>query len=203
MKNQKGFTLVELLAVIVLLALIAGIAIPSALTISKKVKEKTYSTKIDLIESAADNYAISNISLVRKGTDPNSSSTHYTCKFDYSGDTITSITFGTRSYSETESLGDKTYRCIRLTVEDLVNSKNLDYDETNQCSSCSVNNKSYYDNIVIDSSNNYIINKCYVYLYYKNNRTYTYFDKTTCDSKTNKPTAGHEYHPSYCLNNSC
>ena len=38
MKNKKGFTLVELLAVIVILALLVAIAVPSTFSISNRLK---------------------------------------------------------------------------------------------------------------------------------------------------------------------
>ena len=46
MKNDRGFTLIEILVTITILALIILIAVPSAITISKKVKEKLFDTKI-------------------------------------------------------------------------------------------------------------------------------------------------------------
>ena len=48
MKN-KGFTLVELLAVIVIICLILAITVPNAFKISSKVKAKAYKTKIEQI----------------------------------------------------------------------------------------------------------------------------------------------------------
>ena len=59
MKN-KAFTLIELLAVIVILGLLATIATPnimSALTISK---ENSYHRQIKLIEEAAERWAVDN-----------------------------------------------------------------------------------------------------------------------------------------------
>lgn len=56
MKNNKGFTLVELLAVIVVIALITTIAVPSAMGISNKIKVKMYCAKIDEIEVQAKAY---------------------------------------------------------------------------------------------------------------------------------------------------
>ena len=52
-KNKKGFTLVELLVVIVLIGLLVVIAVPSGLTISKKIKRNMMDKKIELIESGA------------------------------------------------------------------------------------------------------------------------------------------------------
>ena len=42
MKNRKGFTLVELLAVVVILGLMMGIAIPNIMGIIKRQKQSTY-----------------------------------------------------------------------------------------------------------------------------------------------------------------
>ena len=56
MKNNKGFTLVELMAVIVILAIIIGIAVPGSIAISHKIKVKMYNTKVNMIEQAAELY---------------------------------------------------------------------------------------------------------------------------------------------------
>lgn len=56
MKNNKGFTLVELLAVIVILALLITIAVPSTIAVSNKLKVNMYCKKIDSIEVAAKLY---------------------------------------------------------------------------------------------------------------------------------------------------
>ncbi len=53
MKNKKGFTLVELLSVIVLISLLLGLGIPGISRISKNMKERSYKTKVNLIEQAA------------------------------------------------------------------------------------------------------------------------------------------------------
>ncbi len=60
MKNKKGFTLVELLAVIVLLGVLIAIAVPSVLGISKKIKENMYDAKLKTIEVAAEAWADDN-----------------------------------------------------------------------------------------------------------------------------------------------
>ncbi len=56
MKNNKGFTLVELLAVIVILAMLITIAVPSTIAISNKLKLNMYCKKIDSIEVSAKLY---------------------------------------------------------------------------------------------------------------------------------------------------
>ena len=54
--NNKGFTLVELLAVLVVLAILIAIAVPSTISISNKLKVNMYCSKIDSIETAAKLY---------------------------------------------------------------------------------------------------------------------------------------------------
>ena len=54
--NNKGFTLVELLAVIVVLAIIVSIAVPSTISVSRKVKANLYCEKINSIVNAASLY---------------------------------------------------------------------------------------------------------------------------------------------------
>ena len=55
--NKKGFTLVELLVVIVLLVVIMSIAIPSITSSLERSKQKQYDSKMELILSAVDIYA--------------------------------------------------------------------------------------------------------------------------------------------------
>ena len=61
MKEKKyGFSIPELLAVIVIIGILATIATASYNGISKSVKEKTYQSKINLIKSKAIEYASDN-----------------------------------------------------------------------------------------------------------------------------------------------
>ncbi|MBR7041985.1 MAG: InlB B-repeat-containing protein, partial [Bacilli bacterium] len=60
MNKKRGFTLVELLATIVVLALIFSITIFIATNLIKKNKENTYKVTINEIESNASNYLIEN-----------------------------------------------------------------------------------------------------------------------------------------------
>ena len=66
MKN-KGFTLVELLGVIVIMAILLTIAVPNIMSISKKIKNEMYCSKIDSIMEAAKIYAQDNIQKVKSG----------------------------------------------------------------------------------------------------------------------------------------
>lgn len=59
MKNKKGFTLIEILCVIAILAVITTIASASIVNLSNKSKDNLYCAKIKMIESAAKSYATS------------------------------------------------------------------------------------------------------------------------------------------------
>ena len=182
MKKKNAFTLVELLAVIVIIGLLLAIALPASLKLAGNVKKKAYDTKIELIEQAASSYGQTNLAFVRTGMDIENTSSHHTCKLQIEGDTIKGIDYIPKTYSESASLSENEYWCIRTTVEDLIGSHDLEYDE-----------KKNYNDIVINPHTNNIINQCYVYVYYKYNRVYTTFDKAKCDVVSNTPTLGQEY----------
>ena len=65
--NNKGFTLVELLAVIVLIALISTIAIVSMNGIRGNIDEKIIESNLDLIDSAAKAYGEDHMSEIMNG----------------------------------------------------------------------------------------------------------------------------------------
>ena len=52
--NKKGFTLVELMAVIAILGIILLIAVPSYLGVSKKIKADMWDNKMKMIETAVE-----------------------------------------------------------------------------------------------------------------------------------------------------
>lgn len=58
MKNKKGFTLVELLSVIVILALISVMATTGIIALSNKSKENMYCAKLEMISSVARDYGV-------------------------------------------------------------------------------------------------------------------------------------------------
>ena len=62
--NKKGFTLVELLAVVVLLAVVTTLAVPAVIGISNNIKKNMLETKLDLIEESAKLYGQDNMSYI-------------------------------------------------------------------------------------------------------------------------------------------
>lgn len=189
--KKNGFTLVELLAVIVILGLLIAIAVPSALKLSNKVKEKSYSTKIDLIEQAAMNFGQSNLSLIKKGASLVDTSKSFTCKMTYDGDNITDIVYSNKAYNPTATLAENEFWCTKVLLEDLVDANDLDWDEEGVCPECS--DQKNYNNVIVNPATNYIMNKCVVYVYYKYNRVYAVFDKKKCDIKGDTPIEGNSY----------
>ena len=150
-------------------------------------------TKIDLIEQAAMNYGQSNLSLIKKGASITDSSKSFICKMTYDGEDITNIVYSAREggYSPTAELGNNTYWCTKVLLEDLVDSNELDWDEEGVCPDCE--DKKLYNNIIVNPATNYIMNKCIVYVYYKYNRVYAVFDRTTCDKKSDIAVDGRQY----------
>ena len=49
--NKKGFTLVELLAVIIILAIVVGITIPAVMTTTKNAKAKALDTAVETVRT--------------------------------------------------------------------------------------------------------------------------------------------------------
>ena len=54
--DKKGFILIELLAVIILISVITLITIPSIKYASRKINEKNYDTKLKMIKASAEDY---------------------------------------------------------------------------------------------------------------------------------------------------
>ena len=204
--KKNGFTLIELIVVIIIIALLMVLTIPNILKISRQTKEKAYDTKIEMIEKAAIDYGNDNKAYIMKGQTPlNVSGYHLvgiqeedrTGKINSVVDAGNTPVVANESYSQgetTRNIGGKVYniyRGNRITIGELVQQGYLNYDSENVCTGCGDD----YDKVVTDPRNNYIINKCYVYMYYKYQRIYAAFDRATCDDKQANIIDGKEYAP--------
>ena len=187
--NNKGFTLVELLTVIVIIGLLIAITIPATSKIIKASKEKAYTTKVEFIESEAALYGETNLDYLRKGMDFDTGKTSL-CEFSDSERPVVNY-ISNLDYSDNILDGrTNTYLCIKIKVKDLAINKYINYDKEDFCSNnanCNSSNENSYNNQVINNMTEDIINECNVYIYYKNNRGYAYFDKKNCDTVASDP----------------
>lgn len=60
MKNKKGFTLVEVLATVVILAILVLAVAPATISIAGKIRTNTYCSKIKMLKKAGEMYAQEN-----------------------------------------------------------------------------------------------------------------------------------------------
>lgn len=189
--KHNGFTLVELLTAIVIIGLILTLTIPNIFKVSKNVKESTYKSKIEQLESgSAEAYGTDNIGMVRTSKSR--------CAFEFDEDTLKKAYYGENGViSENGASQLEKYPCIKMSVKDLVTSDAANYDYTDLCTTqnCPSGKEDYYNNIVVNPVDQYIINECNVYIYYKYSRVYSIFDKVTCDQRRDTPDLGHSYRP--------
>lgn len=129
--DNKGFTLVEILSTIVIIALLIGIGVPGVMQISKRMKFRSYETKIDLVERAGELWGQDNKALL----------------------------------GETEcTIDGVTYKCKKVKIKDLIIADYLD-SESKEANS-----------FISPVTNKEIIEEC-VYVYKKNNRVYSCYDR--------------------------
>lgn len=60
MKNQKGFTLIEIMVVVIILAMLAGLVLPRIIGQEEKARIETAKIQIRSLESALDGYKLDN-----------------------------------------------------------------------------------------------------------------------------------------------
>ncbi len=57
MRNKEGFTLVELIIVMAILAVLAGIAVPKFANVLAQSKIKAHNTNVEMLENAVETYS--------------------------------------------------------------------------------------------------------------------------------------------------
>jgi general secretion pathway protein G len=60
MKNQKGFTLIEIMVVVIILGLLAGLVLPRIMGSEEEAKIKTTGVQIKNLENALDSFKLDN-----------------------------------------------------------------------------------------------------------------------------------------------
>ena len=99
--NKNGFTFIELLAIIILIGVITLVAVPSIKLADKKIQQKNYNAKVELIEKAAENYGDDHKEL---------------------------LLYSTSTEKCTDSSSNIEYPCINITVKDLLNNGYISKD---------------------------------------------------------------------------
>ena len=163
MKN-KGFTLVELLAVLVILGLLITLAVPNILGVSKNVKEKSYQTKIEIIENAAITYTSDTVKKSLQNLNDSATVGYYWVSISKDSDGNKTVN------AKATKDSNHNYPAKAFTVQELADAREIDYDDEE--------NKS-----VVNPVDNKSINSCVVYVYLKNNRLYATFDRINCNKK--------------------
>ncbi len=74
MKNRNGFTLVELLAVVVLLSVLLVMAVPAVLSFTSRMKQDMFCNKVETVVKSAQLYGQDNMSSIVNGKVGKSSS---------------------------------------------------------------------------------------------------------------------------------
>lgn len=130
--NKKGFTLVELLGVLVILGVIMAIGLTSVINMSNGIKLKMLKTKVETIETSAINWGQENINKLTQKCE--------------------NITIeGLENIKETTTINSNF--CITKTVRELIEEGFIETDETDSSKNITyinnVTNKSMLDDTVI------------------------------------------------------
>ena len=99
--NKKGFTFIELLAVIIIIGIIALITIPSIRYADRKFHEKAYKTKLEIIKNAAKEY----------------------------GDDFREVIVNSNASTYTDPSTNQVYPSVTIKVSDLLNNGYLTKDD--------------------------------------------------------------------------
>lgn len=151
--NNKGFTLVEIISVIALLAILIIITVPIIGNVSENIKKNTLNTKINNIEKAAVLFGQDNRENFRNKCDY--------CK-DNNGDDIENCyCYGNETSSET------------ITVKDLLDAGKIEEDTVTDGGDKVITNS-------LDETK--YLNECEIQIYEKYGKIYAVYDKENNES---------------------
>lgn len=91
MKNQKGFTLIELMIVVAIIAILAAIALPAYSDYTKKAKVSEVILAASAVRTAVSEYAAGNGTLPPATWTPEAQSSDYVTSVGWNGSTITAV----------------------------------------------------------------------------------------------------------------
>ena len=161
--NKRGFTLVELLAVIVIMAIILTIAIPSSIDAYKKSKLKAEYSFVKRLSEAVDNYTTLNTDKI--------TFTQYGQKTKIDTDNIVTVykgTISTRNLVGEELLNIKDYinpnnkdtPCNKYAEMEIYKDSDFVYRHKIKVSSLSCITNDYINEYLDGNNNSYIIDTC-------------------------------------------
>ncbi|RXK67745.1 prepilin-type N-terminal cleavage/methylation domain-containing protein [Stenotrophomonas sp. MA5] len=94
MKNQKGFTLIELMIVVAIIAILAAIALPAYSNYTKKAKVSEVILAASSLRTDVSEYVASNNALPPASWKPDFQETQYVSKLEWDGKSIVAIAKG-------------------------------------------------------------------------------------------------------------
>ena len=94
MKNQKGFTLIELMIVVAIIAILAAIALPAYSNYTKKAKVSEVILAASSLRTDVSEYVASNNSLPPTTWKPDFQQTQYVDKLEWNGKSIVATAKG-------------------------------------------------------------------------------------------------------------
>ena len=173
--NKKGFTLVELMAVIVIISIIALVGVTSITGVRKQMDKKLFEEKLNSAISSAEKW----------GEDNKEELTH-------------NITISVKDGDETV---EKTVKGAKLTIGNLIANGYYESEEAvnpslynyTKCSNSKTSQYGYKDgefckNIVTNNVDSLIVNEISIKIFTKNNRVYACIEKNTNNKNLIKET---------------
>ena len=112
MKNQKGFTLIELMIVVAIIAILAAIALPAYSDYTKKAKVSEVILAASAVRTAVSEYAAGNGALPPAGWNPEAQSSDFVSGVTWAPNVITATSIvpgaeGTITLTATKASNDQ------------------------------------------------------------------------------------------------